>query len=583
MTENQPDGAHADEGAQSVPPVEPVTPFGPVAPIEPGGPGDDADTASLAAAEASTFIGFAPDAGTLRIPIPQQQQQIPASPPPPPAVPGDRWRAVTVGLLNLTGLGLGYALMRRWRAAVLCWIATGILVIIALPVSAGGIAGGDLVVYLIVLAVAAVHGALQGLHTPLTWPARPRVALGLAIVLLVVPAGASALFHQAQGNAIQQLLLGRLDQADEIIAGTEGEPFATAEPSYAPALATYRDLLADYPGSQAAQRVPARLAAFYQTLAAPYTAGQYCQAIAPLTYLRTLPATFTPAHLAALTTWPDDKLATSLYQCGTTGLATTTNPDATTDLNQLLATFPASPQAAKVEPAVAAAINTNAAAVNGTDPCTATTHLHTLQTQVATLSSTQAGTAAALSKDIGTLGQDIESGTYACGVAQYKNADYTDSLATMNTFLTTYPHDPNAPLAQKFTIAAQVAAQEPAAGKQLPTLASGGSVSVTILNDSPDALKILYTGPATGTVTLAACGSCSTYATNQDGQDNACTDTNTNYPQTSITLPPGTTYLLQEAPNDPDTTPSTFTEQYDADNAYQACAYETSPFGIGAI
>jgi hypothetical protein len=185
--------------------------------------------------------------------------------------------------------------------------------------------------------------------------------------------------------------------------------------------------------------------------------------------------------------------------------------------------------------------------------------------------------------DVTTLGQDIESGTYACGVSQYKNAEFTDSLATMNAFLTTYPHDPNAPLAQKFTIAAQIAEQEPAAGKQTPTLTTGGSVSVTILNDSPDSLKILYTGPATGTLTLSACGSCSIYATTQDGQDNACTDSDTNYPQTTITLPPGTTYLLQEAPDDTNTTPTAFTEQYEAGNACEACAYETSPLGIGAV
>jgi hypothetical protein len=68
----------------------------------------------------------------VQIPVPQQQQQqqfpppslprpLLTTPPPPqaPSVPGDRWRAVAVGLLNLTGLGLGYVLMRRWRAAVL--------------------------------------------------------------------------------------------------------------------------------------------------------------------------------------------------------------------------------------------------------------------------------------------------------------------------------------------------------------------------------------------------------------------------------------------------------------------------------
>ena len=47
--------------------------------------------------------------------------------------------------------------------------------------------------------------------------------------------------------------------------------------------------------------------------------------------------------------------------------------------------------------------------------------------------------------------------------------------ATMDDFAGTYPHDPNLPLARKFSIAAQIAQQDPAAGKTVPTLASGGS------------------------------------------------------------------------------------------------------------
>ncbi|MET8861301.1 hypothetical protein [Streptomyces sp. NPDC004579] len=54
---------------------------------------------------------------------------MPTAPPPGPAHP---WRAVAVALLNLSGLGLGYAVVRRWALMAVCWVATGILLLVAL-------------------------------------------------------------------------------------------------------------------------------------------------------------------------------------------------------------------------------------------------------------------------------------------------------------------------------------------------------------------------------------------------------------------------------------------------------------------
>ncbi|MET9967076.1 hypothetical protein ABZZ80_14445, partial [Streptomyces sp. NPDC006356] len=52
--------------------------------------------------------------------------------------PADPWRAAAAGLFNLGGLGLGYVLLRRWPQAALCWIATGWLLVAALPADPGG-------------------------------------------------------------------------------------------------------------------------------------------------------------------------------------------------------------------------------------------------------------------------------------------------------------------------------------------------------------------------------------------------------------------------------------------------------------
>jgi len=507
--------------------------------------------------------------------VPQTVQIQFQSPPPLPLTPNDRWRAATVAVLNLSGLGLGYALMRRWVAAAVCWIATGILLLVALPVEPSGVSGGLLIVYLIFLALAAVHGAYRGLRTPLTWPRRPHVAGVLAVVLLVVPIGAVALYDQAHANAVQQMLLGQLAQADNLIEVTQGEPFADAEPQDNAALAIYRNLLENDRSSQAGQLVPNRLATFYQTVGSPYAAHDYCDAIAPLSYLRNASGTIGAGNLGSLATWPDDRLATSLYQCGVGALGNSGDSTAAKDLSELLTTFPESSQAAQVEPAVAAAINKAAVGISGSNPCSVTTTLHTLGTQASALTGGTASVAAALHKDSATASADVESGTYACGVSQYKSGDFTDAETTMDNFASTYPNDPNDAVAHDFSIAAQIAQQEPAAGKVLPTAASGGSVSVTILNDSPDPLEILYTGPVTGTVNIGACSSCTTYSSNATAQEDACTNGNINYPQATINLLPGTTYFLQQNTDDSGAAPNASSEQYDADNAYEECAYET--------
>jgi hypothetical protein len=185
----------------------------------------------------------------------------------------------------------------------------------------------------------------------------------------------------------------------------------------------------------------------------------------------------------------------------------------------------------------------------------------------------------ALAKDLDTAAQDAESGSFACGEAQYKSGDYADTQTTMNTFVTTYPKDPNIALAGKFVIAAQIAAQEPAAGKQVPTLASSGSVTVTITNDSPEAIQVLYTGPATGTVSLAACTACRVYSSEQDGKLNACSDTGITYPQTTITVPPGTMYFLHQPTGGLGGAAKVLTENAADGDSYTDCAFQSSIFG----
>ncbi|MCW2871045.1 hypothetical protein [Actinacidiphila oryziradicis] len=89
------------------------------------------------------------------------------------------------------------------------------------------------------------------------------VAVLLGLVLLAAPVGGVVLYGGAREEATQQMLLGRLDQADRLVQTVKDQPFATAEPYYRKALTAYRDLSNHHPDSRAAQRVPDRLHPYY--------------------------------------------------------------------------------------------------------------------------------------------------------------------------------------------------------------------------------------------------------------------------------------------------------------------------------
>ncbi|BBB01668.1 hypothetical protein RVR_9194 [Actinacidiphila reveromycinica] len=511
-------------------------------------------------------------------------------PPPPPAAPAvprppaDALRAVAVGLLNLSGLGLGYAVMRRWLGLAVCLAATAVLLVVALPAKPDGVAGGVVAGYLAFLVLAAAHGAWRGLRTRLSWPPLAPVAAVLGLVLLAVPVGGVALYDNARDDATQKMLLDRLAAADSKVTAAKGKDFDSARPNYQAALDSYRDLRQHHSGSKAAGLVPARMRTFYSTVAAPYDQQQYCDAITPLKYLRTVPSSFGKDGLGSLDTWPDDRLATSLYACGVAGLEDTSQTDASggdqSDLTELLSTFPDSPQAAKVEPAVSTTIDKAVKEIGGSDPCAATTRVTDLGSFASTLSdSAQGGAGAALVKDASRADGHVESGTYACGVHQYKSGDFEAAFTTMDDFTDTYPHDKNNALAGKFAIAAEIAQEESAAGKHVPTMASGGSIKLIVSNDSPDPVEILYTGKVTGSFTLKACGSCSDYSSESAAQGKACQAGGKHYPEKTVYLPAGTIYFLHKPSGDSSATAHADSETLRPGSYYTDCAYTVSSYG----
>ncbi|MER8086921.1 hypothetical protein ABTZ57_17790 [Streptomyces sp. NPDC094048] len=445
-----------------------------------------------------------------------------------------------MGLLNLSGFGLGYALMRCWFRTVLCWAATGALLLVALPADADGIAGGLVVAYLVVLVVAAADGARTARRRAVGGSWRPMVAAGTGLVLLAVPAGGVVFYGSAKDEAVEQMLLDRLDRGDRSVEAASGKPFAAARGDYQAALTIYRGLGEEHSGSRAGKLVPQRLDAYYKAVSAPYRQKKFCEAIEPLTYLRTLPRSIGPKLLGDLAGYPDGPLAASLYACGVSKLgAVPTGTRDSDELGELLRTFPDSAEAGKVGPAVSRKISEQNRAVRGSDPCAARDTLQRLRTTALALPD-KSVSALAPKTDGG-----IRNGAYACGVARFNAGRFDQARQTLTEFAATYKKDKRRARARDIVIAAEIAEKRPAAGKHLPPSGppGGGRMELVISNDAPDGVEILYTGPVTGRTGIKGCGGCSSYSW-VSGAAAACKAKGKSYPKVTLWLPAGEYHFL---------------------------------------
>ncbi|MFJ2026222.1 hypothetical protein ACIODW_20790 [Streptomyces sp. NPDC087897] len=466
-------------------------------------------------------------------------------PPPPPShapsvgppPPGASLRSAGAALLNLTGLGLGYALLGRWGRAVVCWAASGVLVWAALPADPDGVAGGVLAGYLVVLAVAAADGARIARRSALGGAWRPVLAVGLGTVLLAVPAGGALVYGSARDEARERMLLERLADGDDRIAAASGQPYDAAKGEYAKALDVYRALAEDHPGSRAAKLVPDRLEAYYEAVSAPYAEERHCEALAPLTHLRTLPGSVDRKLLGHLAAWPDEPLAVSLYGCGVSRLGGVGGGGA--ELGELLRTFPDSASARQVAPAIEERIRARVAAVKGADPCAATEVLRGLGATASQLPDD------GVKKLRAAADRGVVDGVYACGVDQFEEGKFGAARTTLTGFARTYRGDGRVRQARNIAIAAEIADDRAAAGKRLPPSKrpGGARMELVISNDAPNTVEVLYTGPVTGTVSLKACAGCERYSASE-GSRRACGASGRNYPKARLRLPAGEYHFL---------------------------------------
>ncbi|MCX5399739.1 hypothetical protein [Streptomyces sp. NBC_00102] len=491
-------------------------------------------------------------------------------------------RAAAAGLLSLSGLGLGHLLVRRWFRAALCLAATGLLLLAVLPADPDGVSTGLLVGYGAVLVAAALDAARIARRTAVAGSWRPVVAAVLGLVLLAVPVGGVALYGSARDEAVQQMLLDRLETADRAVAAADGQSFTTAKAGYAKAYAVYRDLGLKHPDSRAGKKVPDRLKSYYEAVSAPYAEKDYCMALEPLRHLRTLPKSAGAELLGDLAKWPDGPLSESLYECGISELGSYGEEAASVakgaELGELLRTFPDSAAARQVAPAVDARITEEAGKLAGAEPCTVTETLRSLSATVGALTGDGLEASAARAE------RGVQDGVYACGVDQFREKKFSEARSTLTGFADTYKDDKRRGQARNISIAAEIAEDRPQAGNKLPPAKrpGGPTMELVISNDAPNGVEVLYTGPVTGSVTLKACGSCGRYDSTTAGNQQACKAGGKSYPKVRLRLPAGDYHFLYK--HETGSTVDNYSDgsKIEPGYTYTSCTYvvEQDPYGL---
>ncbi|WP_185202628.1 hypothetical protein [Streptomyces alkaliterrae] len=496
-------------------------------------------------------------------------------------MPGEPRRAALVGLLNLSGLGLGYVALRHWWSAVACWVAVGGLLAVALPVEPSGVPGAAVAAFVVVVLAAALDGARRGLRTPVPpFLRRPMLALPLAFLLLAVPASGAVAYDAARGEAVQQALLERLEEADELVDSARDDDFEEAKSSYRKALGVYADIGGRHADSRAGKLVPDRLYAYYRAVAKPYDGKDYCAAVEPLRHLRTVPGTVDREVLGRLADWPNERLARSWFECGMKQLGSDSEGESNRQLADLLDTFPESPHARRVQTAVRQHIKSRTGALEGTRTCDVADELTRVS---ATVDGLPGGTGAALRGD---AEQAVEKGAFACGVHEFEEKRFSSARTKLTRFAADYGKSPLADRARDIAIAAEIAQRRPQAGRSLPAkkAPSGARMPLTISNDGQGSVEILYTGPVTGKVTIGGCKDCTVYPSRAEAVQKACKDSSKKYPKTTLRLPAGEYHILYKR-NRAGTISSLNTTYANgtrvrAGYTYTGCTYVTRGLGI---
>ena len=163
---------------------------------------------------------------------------------------------------------------------------------------------------------------------------------------------------------------------------------------------------------------------------------------------------------------------------------------------------------------------------------------------------------------------------YACGQAYEASSAYSDAIAVLGRFLTSYPdHALTDPVKDAFARVTVADAKAAGAGSLPdpnhvgPSEAGGDLATVVIQNSSPESMGIVFSGPDTRVEKLEACPTCETYT---DTGPDECPEAG---PVGTYVVEPGSYEVVVTATSTSDVTPFHGTWTLSAGEEYSSCFY----------
>lgn len=406
-----------------------------------------------------------------------EQEESPEGPRPPRS-------AVAAALLNLTGLGLGYAYSNRWWPAGLSALGTALLLTGGLLLDAAsapwlwrGIALGW-------LGLVGAHAGWLARRHPRPVTARSRwlpVAAGVVAVAAVV-AGYTG--YTVAGHAAYSAGLAAQARAD----------CATAVDRLDAVTGPYELTLSGEVTAAADRR--AECAAFLRATTARERGDHDAAVEHYRAFGRDFPhSVLTPfVHTNLAEAYVDDARGR------TEPFAMPAGREAVDTLLMVRREFDDTPSAAKALDAIADAFAAAEVPYARGRFCDALPAL----TFFAGLDPSSAGAV------VDSANANRATALLRCGLQQLRSGDAGTAATTLDTFVLAYPGHRAAPQARSALITARIAEQANVTLPVPPPLGgnSPGTLAVTFYNDARSELRLLLAGPTAHEVVLPACGTC---------------------------------------------------------------------------
>ncbi|RSM57698.1 hypothetical protein DMB66_32170 [Actinoplanes sp. ATCC 53533] len=212
----------------------------------------------------------------------------------------------------------------------------------------------------------------------------------------------------------------------------------------------------------------------------------------------------------------------------------------------------------------------------GTQPCTAIPVLTYLGS--VSLEAAKAGVARARAA--------LPSALYNCGLAELAATHYSSAIDHLTTFITDYPRDSRVAKARQKRIAAEVAkVGAGATGDLAPLERTGngpsGTATVQVVNDSPYALEILYSGPVADQLTIPKCATCTVRSAPSllNRYFGGTTCGGAGVPSRTLRLKPGSYQVVVRTPTSSGPRPYSGSWKLAGGSRYDNCYYASRAFG----